>query len=207
MTTRAEACVFVSAESQVPTIPGLQTGPEAMKDLSYSADAIKKRAPGPWLLIPVLCNFSQVSPSKTSTRQTVWYPVGTSWIFVKCKSQWHLRSHHNYNLHPNVLTRGKLWLQLLATPQTHVRAHTHTHTHIHTHTSIWSGKTESSLFCSIQTFGIFMLQIFYPRCQFLFYFSFCCQNKHTSIFHGILPNGTSHIFVNHIHTNPSLTLY
>jgi hypothetical protein len=178
MTTRAEACVFVSAESQVPTIPGLQTGPEAMKDLSYSADAIKKRAPGPWLLIPVLCNFSQVSPSKTSTRQTVWYPVGTSWIFVKCKSQWHLRSHHNYNLHPNVLTRGKLWLQLLATPQTHVRAHTHTHTHTYTHTPAFEVGRQKVL-CSVQSkllvFSCYRFSI--PDVSFSFIFPFAVKTS------------------------------
>ena len=50
---------------------------------------------------------------------------------------------------------------------------------------------QSSLFCSVQTFGILMFQIFSLKCRLLFYFSFHCHNKHTCIFEEILPNGTS----------------
>lgn len=122
--------------------------------------------------------------------------VGSPWIFAEWMSQWFLRSHDNYAPHPNILTPEKWWLLLLApTPNTWMNIPEF----------FWSGKSESSLFHSIQTFGILMLQIFFPKCQLLFYFFILLSQQAYKYFQWNFTKWHILHFVNQIYTNYSLT--
>lgn len=118
---------------------------------------------------------------------------GTPWICVEWVSQWFLRSHHKYTLHPNVFTREELWLQLLAHPPQHT----------HEYPRIWSGKSESSLFCSIQTFGILMLQIFLSQMSASLLFFLSLSQQAYKYFRWNFTKWHILHFVNLIYTNSS----
>lgn len=122
--------------------------------------------------------------------------VGTLWILVEWMSQWFLRSHDNSTLHPNVFTREKLCLQILAQPPP-------THKWISQNLK-WQVRKFSVLFDP--NFWYFNVTDFLSQMSASFLFSLLLSQQAYKYFQWNLTNWHILHFVNHIHTNSSLAV-
>lgn len=160
----------------------------------------EERAPGSRPHTPALRSLSKLPlPIHFFTYieflATSSYMIGTQWILVEWMSQWFLRFLLNYRPHPNVFTREKLWLQLLAPPPP-------THKWISQNLK-WHVRKFSVLFDP--NFWYFNVTDFLSQMSASLLFSLSLSQQAHKYFRWNLTKWHIFHFVNYIHANSSPT--